>query len=85
MSKTAKLLGALEKGETFTSKQITARFGLANPAEAVRSLRESGYAIYSNERTNSKGETKNFYRLGKPSRKMVALASKVAGASIFSH
>ena len=81
MSKTARVLSALKSGETLTAKQIAARFALRNPHEAVRSLREQGYAIYGNKRTNSKGDTKTFYRLGTPTRKMVAAAYAVLGAA----
>lgn len=84
MSKTAKLLTAFETGTALTAKQISSRFSLANPHEAVRQLRAKGYAIYANESTNSKGETKTFYRLGKPSRRMVAAAVAAQGGSIFS-
>lgn len=84
MTKTAKLLTAFEKGDALTAKQIKARFGLANPSEAVRSLREDGYAIYANETKMSDGKVATKYRLGKPSRRMVAAAAKIAGASIFS-
>jgi len=81
MSKKARVLEALKNGETFTAKQIAARFSAKNPYEVVRSLREDGYAIYANERTNSKGATKTFYRLGTPSRRMVAAAYAVMGAA----
>jgi predicted transcriptional regulator len=84
MSKTAKLLTAFEKGDALTAKQIKSRFGLANPAEAVRTLRSEGYAIYGNETKMSDGKVATKYRLGKPSRKMVALAAQIAGASVFS-
>ena len=51
----------------------------------IRSLREKGYAIYLNERTNSKGEVTAKYRLGTPSRKMVSLAYAVMGNEVFTH
>lgn len=73
-TKTARVLAAFKAGEELTAKQIAARFSVKHPASVVRSLREDGYAIYCNEKTNSKGDTKNFYRLGTPSRKMVAAA-----------
>lgn len=74
MSQSAKLLNILTTGEQVTAKQIRNRTGAKNPYETVRRLREQGYAIYCNERTNSKGETKSFYRLGTPTRAMVAAA-----------
>ena len=74
MSQKAKVLAALKNGEQLTAKQISARFSAKNPHDVVRQIREEGFAVYANERTNSKGETKTFYRLGTPSRKMVAAA-----------
>jgi len=72
MTKTDRVLEALMGGEELTAKQIKARFSVANPAELVRQLRFKGFAVYSNVRTNSKGEAKSFYRLGTPSRAVVA-------------
>jgi LEA14-like dessication related protein len=85
MTKTAKLLDAFVSGDQLTTKQIKARYKLVNPSEAIRTLRESGYAIYANETKMSNGKVATKYRLGAPSRRMVAAAAKVAGASIFSH
>ena len=73
MTKTERVLKALRMGEELTSKQIKARFGVANPAALIDSLRRNvGVAVYSNPRTNSKGETRNFYRIGSPSRAVIA-------------
>lgn len=83
MTKTASVLTALQNGEELTANQIRARFSVGNPHEAIRSLREKGHAIYLNERTNSKGELTQKYRLGTPSRKMVALAYAVMGNELF--
>jgi transcription initiation factor IIE alpha subunit len=80
MSKKARVLEALQTGEQFTAKQISARFNVKNPREVVRSLRADGFAIYANERTNSKGQTKSFYRLGTPTRAMVAAGYAALGA-----
>lgn len=79
-----KLVNTLvNKGETLTPKQISSRFGLANPHDAIYQLRSEGYSIYSNIRKNSRGETVVQYRYGKPSRKMVAAAFAKHGATIF--
>ena len=72
MSKSKKLLSALTGGEQLTTKQIRSRFGIANPNAAVDGLRKQGYAIYSNARANKTGKAKNFFRLGTPSRAVVA-------------
>jgi len=83
MTKTNQVLSALQNGEQLTAKQIAARYSVGNPHEVIRSLREKGYAIYLNERTNSKGEVSQKYRLGTPSRKMVATAYAVFGNEAF--
>jgi hypothetical protein len=51
-TKSQALLEALQKGEQLTAKQITSRFGIANPTATVSDLRFGGYAIYANKRTN---------------------------------
>jgi hypothetical protein len=83
MSRTAKLLNHLNSGAKVTARQISGSFGLKNPHEAIRSLREQGYCIYSNKELLADGTETTKYRIGRPSRRMVALASQVAGASIF--
>jgi hypothetical protein len=42
MSKKDLLLKHLQAGKAFTAKQITASFGIANPARHVQVLREQG-------------------------------------------
>jgi len=83
MSKQDLLLKHLQAGKSFTSKQISASFGIAHPASAVRALREQGYCVYSNTAKLSTGTVATKYRLGKPSRRIVALAAKVMGADAF--
>ena len=83
MSATTSLINYLKSGKTVTAKQITARFGLANPHEAVRQLRMKGYAVYANNSKLWNGEATTRYTLGKPSRKMVAAAYQVLGGSAF--
>jgi predicted transcriptional regulator len=83
MSATTSLINYLKSGKTVTAKQITARFGLANPHEAVRQLRMKGFAVYANNSTLWNGETTTRYRLGTPSRKMIAAAYAVLGGSAF--
>jgi len=71
-TKSQALIEALKKGEELTAKQITHRFGIANPTASVSALRFNGYAIYANKRTNKLGQTFTKYRLGTPSRAVVA-------------
>ena len=71
-TKTEKVITALESGVELTAKQITARYGVANPRAVISSLRMQGYPVFLNQRTNSLGETYNKYRLGTAPRSVVA-------------
>ena len=71
-TKTEKVITALEGGAELTAKQITARYGVANPRAVISSLRMQGYPVFLNQRTNSFGETYSKYRLGTAPRSVVA-------------
>ena len=75
-TKQSKLLEALQSGEKLTAKQINARFGIANPTATVSDLRFLGYAIYANQHKDTKGRRTTKYRLGNPSRRIVAAGYK---------
>ena len=75
-TKTGRFLSALQTGESLSPAQIRARFGLANPKATVTDLRFQGHAIYTNSKRNSKGESVTVYRMGKPSRAVVAAGYK---------
>jgi len=72
VTKQNRLLEALQNGEQLTAAQIRARFGIANPTATVSDLRFNGFAVYANRRTDTKGRVTTKYRLGTPSRKVVA-------------
>ena len=72
MSKTDKVLEAFKNGERLTAKQIKSWFRVGNPHEVVRQIRLRGYPIYNDPHTNKSGKTRNFYKLGTPSRRVVA-------------
>jgi len=82
MSKQDLLLKHLSAGKEFTAKQISASFGIAHPASTIRNLREQGYCVYANPAVVNGSEVVK-YRIGKPTRAMVALAAQVAGAQAF--
>ena len=82
MSKQDLLLKHLKNGKVFTAKQISASFGIAHPASTVRNLREQGYCIYANDAVVN-GTKVVKYRIGTPTRSMVALAAQVRGANAF--
>lgn len=79
-TKQNRLLEALQNGEQLTAKQIASRFDIANPTATVSDLRFAGYAIYANKRTNKRGETFTKYRLGRPSRAVVAAGYRALAA-----
>lgn len=71
-TKQSRLTEALLAGEELTAAQIEARFGIKNPTATISDIRFSGVPVYANQRKNSKGEVKTFYRTGRASRKIVA-------------
>lgn len=71
-SKQAKVLNALQADKKgLTAKQIEARFG-GNATATVSALRFKGFPVYANEHTDTKGRTKTFFRVGAPSRAVIA-------------
>jgi hypothetical protein len=48
-TKTEKVITALEGGAELTAKQITARYGVANPRAVISSLRMQGYPVFLNQ------------------------------------
>lgn len=68
-----KLRKALFSGQELTSKQIKARYQIASPTKVISMLRlEDGLPIYSNTHTDTKGRVTQKFRLGTPSRKVIA-------------
>jgi hypothetical protein len=77
MTKTDRVFEALVvNGEQLTAKQLSARYNIANPHDSVYQIRMSGYPIYLNKHTDTKGRVTHKYRLGTPSRKMIAAGYK---------
>lgn len=83
MSITAKVLRHLLKGNTVTAAEIGGKFGAGNPTEIIRQLRMKGYAVYANKSELWNGLPTTKYRLGRPSRAMVAAAYQTVGGSVF--
>jgi hypothetical protein len=69
-------------GEKLTAKQISARYNIANPHDAVYQLRMEGYSIYCNKHTDTKGRVTNKYSFGTPSRKVIAAGYKALAAGL---
>jgi predicted transcriptional regulator len=72
VTKQARVLEALQSGEQLTAKQIGARFNVKNPTATISSIRLSGFAVYANQHKDTKGRVTTKYRLGTPSRAIVA-------------
>lgn len=75
MSVKSKVLAYLSKDSeynTLTAQKMQSVFGVANPSALINDLRNEGHAIYLNSRINVNGEKVFFYRLGTPTKRMVA-------------
>jgi len=82
VSKQDRVLEALQStNRGLTAAQIEARFGVGNARSTVSALRMKGFAIYANQNTDTKGRTKTFYRLGTPSREIVAAGYRALAAA----
>lgn len=72
ITKQSRVLEALRSGQELTAKQIAARFGVSNPTATISDLRYLGFSIYGNRRVDTKGRVSTKYRLGTPTRSVVA-------------
>ena len=68
----SKVLSALQSGRTLSSAQLRSQFGAGNPQAVIQALRFKGFPIYLNTVTDTKGRSRNVYRLGTPSRAIIA-------------
>jgi hypothetical protein len=71
----AKVLAYLSKDSdynTLTVAKMQSVFGVANPSATINELRNEGHAIYLNTRINANGDKVSFYRLGQPTKRLVA-------------
>lgn len=75
-TKTYKLFTALYNGDAVTASQAEKRFGIKNMSAEVSRIRQSGYAVYGNQRTAGNGVKVTEYVIGKPSRAIVAAGYK---------
>ena len=71
LSKKQKVLNLLNKGENVAWSTIQTRFDLESPRSMIDTLRAEGYMIYGN-RVNGK----KYYRMGTPTRAIVAAGIK---------
>jgi predicted ArsR family transcriptional regulator len=89
MSVKEKILNFLSKDggyNTLTVAQARARFGISNVSARIDELRKEGHAIYTNTKTLEDGRKVTFYRLGTPSKRVIAagvMAMRGAGYNAF--
>lgn len=68
-----KLRAAFFKGAELTSKQIRSQYKIASPTKVISTLRlEDGLPIYANKHVDTKGRETTKFRLGTPSRRVIA-------------
>jgi hypothetical protein len=82
LTQTKRVLAALQSGEELTAKQIAARFRIASPTKVVSNIRYEGHAVYLNKHTDTKGRVTHKYRIGKPSRKLIAAGYRALAMGI---
>jgi hypothetical protein len=71
-TKTFKLFTALSNGDKISASQAQKRFGIKNISAEVSRVRQAGYAVYANSRKAGNGVQVTEYRIGTPSRKLIA-------------
>jgi hypothetical protein len=58
------------------------RFGLKNPRATVSDIRYAGFAVYANQHKDTKGRVTTKYRIGRPSRAIVAAGYRAMSMGI---
>ena len=78
----SKILSSLMEGNAVSGKQFAARYhtSVTSIGARVSELRRDGYAIYNNTKTDSQGRKASFYKIGAPTRKVVAAGYAALGA-----
>lgn len=76
-TKTGRAFKALVlEGETLTPAEAKKRFGIGNLSAEASRIRQAGFAIYANRRVAGNGVAVTEYKMGRPSRKVVAAGYK---------
>ena len=74
-TKTFRVFSHLQNGEKLTESKAR-KLGVGNLRAEVSRIRHSGFAVYANTRVAGNGVRVTEYRMGKPSRKLVAAGYK---------
>ena len=82
-TKTGKAFKALViEGQALTYSEAKKRFGIGNLSAEASRIRQAGYAIYANQHKDTKGRETTKYRLGNPSRRIVAAGYRAMAAGL---
>lgn len=78
-----KLRVAFFNGAQLTSKQIRSQYKIASPTKVISTLRlEDGLPIYANKHVDTKGRETTKFRLGTPSRAVIAAGYRAMALGI---
>jgi predicted ArsR family transcriptional regulator len=79
----SKILDTLKSGKAVSGKQFATRHNttVTTVGARVSELRREGFAIYNNKKTDSQGRKASFYRMGAPTRKIVAAGYAALGVA----
>ena len=72
MSAKEKMLNFLSTGKSLTVAQARFQYKIKNVGARIYDLRSEGHAIYTNSRILKSGKTVSEYRIGAPSKLIVA-------------
>jgi len=72
MSAKEKILNFLSTGKSLTVSQARFQYGIKNVGARIHELRNEGHSIYTNTRSLKNGKTVSEYRIGKPSKRVIA-------------
>lgn len=80
-TKTYKVFTRLQSGESLTESQAR-KLGVGNLRAEVSRIRQSGFAVYANSRRAANGVNVTEYKIGKPSRKLIAAGYRALAAGL---
>lgn len=80
MTQSTKVLNYLKSGKTLNQGQAAGLLKVQSLSKVVSDLRVQGHCIYTVENKTTKTTA---YRLGTPTKRMIALAYVVGGADMF--
>ena len=79
LANSTKFLNALLRGDSVTWNEARTSFNLQRPRAVVEKLREDGHCVYINKTT-----TGTSYRIGTPSKAIIAAGLKVLAGAVYS-